>query len=136
MALVLEGTVSISWSGDSLEESEGKGNEFWPMLEFSASVSVSVSSPGGLDRLAGLPEREKTRTVSSPASLSAKWTFLGPAGVLGADWARKCFEAARGRSAMFGDEVEDLRDGLRGLPLERMMGVLGVRGSEDVQDEL
>ena len=29
-----------------------------------------------------------------------------------------------------GEEEDDLRDDLRGLPLERMMGVLGVRGRE------
>lgn len=104
------------------------------MLELSASVSVSVSSPGGFDRLAGLPEREKTRTDSSPESFSAKWTFFGPAGVLGADCARRCFDAARGRSRMFGEDEEDFKEGFRGLPLDRMMGVLGVRGSEEAED--
>jgi hypothetical protein len=29
-----------------------------------------------------------------------------------------------------GEDCDDLRDDLSGLPLERMMGVLGVRGSE------
>lgn len=35
-----------------------------------------------------------------------------------------------GRSEMFGEEAEHLREDLRGLPFERMMGVEGVRGSE------
>lgn len=46
----------------------------------SASVSVSVSSPDGLDKLAGLPPLLNTLTISNPASFSAKCTL----GVLGA----------------------------------------------------
>ena len=94
---------------------------------FSASVSVSVSSPGGREREAGLPVRLKTRMVSKPESFSAKCTFLLALGVEGHDCARTCL---MGRSEMFGEEVDDLRDGLRGFPLERMMGVEGVRGRE------
>lgn len=35
---------------------------------------------------------------------------------------------------MFGEDEEDFKDGLRGLPLERMMGVLGVRGREEAEE--
>lgn len=36
---------------------------------------------------------------------------------------------------MLGEETEDLSEDLRGLPFERMIGVLGVRGSEiEVED--
>ena len=35
---------------------------------------------------------------------------------------------------MFGEDEEDFRDGFRGLPLERMMGVLGVRGKEEAEE--
>lgn len=99
----------------------GKGKEL------SASVSVSVSSPGGLESDAGLPVRLYTRTVSSPESFSAKCTFLLVFGVAGADWVRMCFT---GRSRMFGVEAEDLREDFNGLPLERMIGVDGVRGRD------
>ena len=100
------------------EDTDGNGDD-------SASVSVSVSSPGGLLRLAGLPVRWKTLTDSSPASFSAKCTR----GVLGALCARKCLPMRPAKSpAMLGELLELLSDDLSGLPLERMMGVLGVRG--------
>ena len=99
----------------------GKGKEL------SASVSVSVSSPGGFEREAGFPVRLKTRMVSSPESFSAKCTFLFVLGVDGADWARMCLI---GRSDMLGDEDEDLRDDFNGFPFDRMMGVEGVRGRD------
>lgn len=36
---------------------------------------------------------------------------------------------------MLGEETEDLSEDLRGLPFERMIGVLGVRGREvEVED--
>ncbi len=83
---VRSGLVSSSWTivaepaEEALElERMGKGKEL------SASVSVSVSSPEGLDREAGLPVRLKTRMVSKPESFSAKWTFLFALGVDGAD---------------------------------------------------
>ena len=93
----------------------------------SASVSVSVSSPDGFDKLAGLPPLVNTLTISNPASFSAKCTL----GVLGALWARKCFRCSGANSpATLGEEDEDFNEDLRGLPFERMIGVLGVRGSE------
>lgn len=33
-------------------------------------------------------------------------------------------------AATFGDDKDDLSEDLRGLPFDKMMGVLGVRGSE------
>ena len=128
--LVRSTLLSISWGSvaDAVEamglvEKTGKGYEL-----LSASVSVSVSSPGGFDSEAGLPVRLKTRMVSRPESFSAKCTFLPRLGVAGADWARICLV---GRSEMLGDDDDDLSEDLRGLPLERMTGVDGVRGSED-----
>ena len=46
-------------------------------------VSVSVSSPGARDKLAGLPDLSKTLTHEI-ASVSGKWTFL-VIGVAGSD---------------------------------------------------
>lgn len=93
----------------------------------SASVSVSVSSPEPFDRLAGLPPLLNTFTVSSPASFSAKCTL----GVLGALWARKCLRCSGANlPATLGEDNDDLSEDLRGLPLDRMIGVLGVRGRE------
>jgi hypothetical protein len=44
----------------------------------SPSVSVSVSSPSGFERAAGLAERLNSRTVASPpSSCDGKCTFLG-----------------------------------------------------------
>lgn len=95
---------------------------------YSASVSVSVSSPAGLLRLAGLPDRLNTFTVSSPASFSAKCTR----GVLGALCARKCLRAASAKSpTTFGEDVLDLSEGFSGRPFARMMGELGVRGIDE-----
>ena len=115
---------SISWRiCPEDEDTDGNGYD-------SASVSVSVSSPGGLLRLAGLPVRWKTLTVSSPESLSAKWTR----GVLGALCARKCFPMRVANSpATLGELLELLSEDLSGLPLERMIGVLGVRGRLEEQ---
>jgi hypothetical protein len=98
---------------------------------YSASVSVSVSSPVGLLRLAGLPVRLNTLTLSSPASFSAKCTR----GVLGALCALECFLMELKSPTTFGEEEEDLSDGLRGRPLERIIGVLGVRGIEEPEVE-
>ena len=100
---------------------------------YSASVSVSVSSPAGLLRLAGLPDRLNTLTVSSPASFSAKCTR----GVLGALWALECLRVGLEKSpTTFGEEEEDLREGFSGRPLARMIGVLGVRGIETDEAEV
>lgn len=139
---VMCGAGSISWTmfcedegmdmdkpRDEDPASEGNGNELMPRsaVEFSASVSVSVSSPGGLLTLDGFPVRLNKRTDSSP--LSAKWTFLWMFGVDGALCARRCL--VRSMSEMLGLEHDDFKDDLSCLPLERMMGVEGVRGREE-----
>lgn len=117
---------------EAAEEARGEGGRIGKGYADSASVSVSVSSPGGLLSDAGFPLLLNTRTISNPSFSSAKWTFL-PAGVDGALWARECFGMAS--CGMLGEETEDLSEDLRGLPFERMIGVLGVRGSEiEVED--
>lgn len=102
--------------GEEADGKRGKGNAFW-----SASVSVSVSSGFGGDETAvGRPVRLKRRTDSSPESLSLKWTFFAPKnGVEGSDWALEW--RARTASSAMEEEDEDLREGLSGRPLERMM---------------
>ena len=93
--------------------------------ESSPSVSVSVSSPAArARRLAGFALRLKVRTVAS--SSVGKRTFLGvcsSTGVAGAEQARRW----SGGRAMWGAEEEDLREDLRGLPLESRTGVDAVR---------
>ncbi len=77
-----------------------------------------------------MPDRLNSLTVSRPASLSAKCTR----GVLGALCTRICLVRRPANSSdTFGEEVEDLSEGLRGLPLDRMMEVDGVRGREEVR---
>lgn len=111
---------------------DGKG---YDAVLFSASVSVSVSSPGGLLMFAGFPDRLKTFTDSRPASFSAKWTR----GVDGALCTRKCFRMgwfsiAFGvkSPATLGEEDDPLSDDFNGRPFDKITGVLGVRGIEEV----
>lgn len=127
--MLLDPAIENVEEGKSAEDEERRGNGY----EFSASVSVSVSSPEGFDTLAGLPVALNNLTDSNPASLSAKCTL----GVLGALCTRKCFRwlplvllLVEKSAATFGDDEDDLSEDLRGLPFERMMGVLGVRGRE------
>lgn len=84
----------------------------------SASISVSVSSPLGEPRLAGFARFENKVIVSRPHSFAAKCTFLDTSeGGEGADRAREC--AGGWHTGMEGDDREDFREDLRGLPLER-----------------
>lgn len=122
--------------GNTAEEPRMKP-EFEP-VDNSPSVSVSVSSPGGRERLAGLAERLKMRTVARPpSSLLGKWTFLWTGwsmlGVDGAERARRwpCgwVDGTRdwGGNEICGEEDDDLSEDLRGFPLESRMGVDVVR---------
>ena len=108
-------------------EGARSGNGYAPD---SASVSVSVSSPGGLLNDAGFPLLLNTLTISRLSFSSAKWTFLWVRfGVEGALWARRCLVRCRSL-AMLGLDEDDLSDDLRGLPLDRIIGVEGTRGME------
>ena len=86
------------------------------------SVSVSVSSAAcRSDPLTGFPDALKTRTVLRDSSPAKSTFFTDPPA--GSDWARCC----KRTPGTWGEEWDDLRECLRGLPLERMMGVNSVR---------
>ena len=82
------------------------------------SVSVSVSSAAPLTAR-GRAVFSKTTTLSR--SLSAKWTLLID-GVGGSDLER----VWTGSWPIAGDEMDDLREDLRGFPFESTTGVEGV----------
>jgi hypothetical protein len=107
----------------------GKGN-----LVVEGEREREREEDGEREREAGLPVRLNRRIVSRPpSSLEGKWTFLGEKGEAGAEWARVWLVVGR-EEAMLGDDGNDLSDDLRGLPLERRIGVEEVRGRGDGGD--
>jgi hypothetical protein len=81
-------------------------------------VSVSVSSAAGLAREAGFAERLKRQMDSR---WCAKWTFLRDVtGEEGSERWRGC--VGRNWDAIAGEEEDDLREDLSGLPFERRRG--------------